>query len=93
MPNTFGVDSQTCGRMYSPSCFNKIGKMSPDSVSPLAVPKVTFKGFKRINKGPQAGIPLGCVYSKPSYSAVFNAHVGPPGVPHNDNYKLVCTNT
>ena len=58
-----------------------------------AVPKVTFKGVKRINKGPQAGIPLGCVYSKPSYSAVFNAHVGPPGVPHNDNYKLVCTNT
>ena len=58
-----------------------------------AVPKVTFKGVKRINKGPQAGIPLGCVYSKPSYSAVFNAHVGPPGVPHNDNYKLVCSNT
>ena len=56
-----------------------------------ALPKMSFPLVKMVNKGVSTGIPHGCMYSKPSQMAMFNANTGPPGVPHNDNYQLICS--
>ena len=55
-----------------------------------ALPGVSFAGLKVVNAGFASGIPHGCVYSRPSNSAMFNQHVGPIAA-HNANYQLLCS--